>query len=211
MAPVPSPSAAPETAPGRVPRPPAHVPGAHTRGGNAMGRTRAGLLEGAARAFAERGLRRSTMQSVAAAAGVAKATLYNHFRTKDEVARALLAAEVDRLLALVAGLPARAALRTLADEVAGHPVLRRLAGDEPEVLTALLGAAPDGWADLVHRLGEALRTDAEAGEVIARWLVGVVLQPGDPAVRRGTAARLAVLVDPVLDEPGPVRPADGPA
>ena len=31
------------------------------------------------------------MQSIAAAAGVAKATLYNHFRTKDEVAAALLA------------------------------------------------------------------------------------------------------------------------
>ena len=29
------------------------------------------------------------MQHVAAAAGVAKATLYNHFRTKDDVAQAL--------------------------------------------------------------------------------------------------------------------------
>ena len=64
-----------------------------------MSRTRLGLLAGAARAFAEQGLRRSTMQSVAAAAGVAKATLYNHFRTKDEVARALLALELDRLSA----------------------------------------------------------------------------------------------------------------
>ena len=62
------------------------------RFGAAMGRTRLGLLAGAARAFADQGLRRSTMQSVAAAAGVAKATLYNHFRTKDEVARALMAA-----------------------------------------------------------------------------------------------------------------------
>ena len=65
----------------------------------------AGLLPGAARAFAEHGLRRSTMQSIAAAAGVAKATLYNHFRTKDEVAAALLAVELDRLTALAAGLP----------------------------------------------------------------------------------------------------------
>ena len=69
---------------------PVHHPGAHTRSGNAMGRTRLGLLAGAARAFAEHGLRRSTMQSIAVAAGVAKATLYNHFRTKDEVAAVLL-------------------------------------------------------------------------------------------------------------------------
>ena len=75
--------------------------------------TRRGLLEGAARAFAEHGLRRSTMQSVAAAAGVAKATLYNHFRTKDEVARELLAVELDRLTAEAAGRPPAEALATL--------------------------------------------------------------------------------------------------
>ena len=67
-----------------------------------MNPTRRGLLEGAARAFADNGVRRSTMQSIAAAAGVAKATLYNHFRTKDDVARALLAVELDRLTDLAA-------------------------------------------------------------------------------------------------------------
>ena len=112
--------------------PPVHLPGAHTRAGNAMGRTRAGLLAGAARAFAEHGLRRSTMQSIAAAAGVAKATLYNHFRTKDEVAAALLAAELDRLAALAAALPLDQALAALSDEFGAHPVLRRLAETEPE-------------------------------------------------------------------------------
>src|SRR6476659_4251487 len=115
---------------------PEHRPGAHTRAGNAMNRTRAGLLSGAARAFAERGLRGSTMQSVAAAAGVAKATLYNHFRTKDEVARVLLAAELDRLTALAAGLPRDQALASLSDELGAHPVLRRLAESEPDVLTS---------------------------------------------------------------------------
>ena len=67
------------------------------------------------------------MQSIAAAAGVAKATLYNHFRTKDEVAAALLAAELDRLSALAAGLPREQALAALSDELGAHPVLRRLA------------------------------------------------------------------------------------
>ena len=77
------------------------LPGVHMRSGNGMNRTRAGLLSGAARAFAEHGLRRSTMQSIAASAGVAKATLYNHFQTKDEVAAALLAVELADLLAEV--------------------------------------------------------------------------------------------------------------
>ena len=182
--------------PGWAPHAPAHVPGARTRSGNAMGRTRTGLLDGAARAFAERGLRGSTMQSVAAAAGVAKATLYNHFRTKDEVARALLAAELDRLTALTAGLPAAAALTALADEVAGHPVLRRLADDEPAVLTALLAAATERWAELVGWLAGALRADADLAELGGHWLLGLVLQPEEPAVRRATAERLAGLFRP---------------
>ncbi|NEK57210.1 helix-turn-helix transcriptional regulator [Geodermatophilus sabuli] len=162
-----------------------------------MMRTRAGLLDGAIRAFAERGLRRSTMQSVAAAAGVAKATLYNHFRTKDDVARALLAAEVDRLATSVTGLPAAAALGVLAEEVAGHPVLRRLAADEPEALVALLGVPAARWSEVVARLAEALGgVDAAAAEVVAAWLAGLVLQPGEPASRAEAAARLAVLLPP---------------
>ncbi|RBY80694.1 TetR family transcriptional regulator [Geodermatophilus sp. TF02-6] len=159
-----------------------------------MGRTRAGLLAGAALAFAGQGLRGSTMQSVATAAGVAKATLYNHFRTKDELARALLAAELDRLTALATELPPAAALTALADEVAGHPVLRQLAHDEPAVLTGLLATTTEHWAELVARLAVALPADTAAAELVARWLLAVVLQPGDRPGRRAAAARLAQLL-----------------
>jgi AcrR family transcriptional regulator len=156
-----------------------------------MGRTRLGLLAGAARAFAEHGLRRSTMQSIAAAAGVAKATLYNHFRTKDEVVAALLAAELDRLIALAAALPLDQALAALSDELGAHPVLRRLAGTEPEVLTALLGAEAERWAKLIGRLAGALQLDADGAELAGRWLLGVVLQPGRSTTRHRHAAHLA--------------------
>jgi AcrR family transcriptional regulator len=161
-----------------------------------MGRTRRGLLDGAARAFAQHGLKRSTMQAVAAAAGVAKATLYNHFRTKDEVARALLAAELDRLLAAAGELPLADALAGLADECAGHPVVRRLAETEPELLTALLTVDPQRWGGLTARLAAALRVDDEAAELAARWLVGVALQPGRSGLRHRSAARLAAVLAP---------------
>lgn len=182
---------------------PAHLPGSHTRGGNAMGRTRLGLLTGAARAFAEHGLRRSTMQSVAAAAGVAKATLYNHFRTKDDVATALLGLELDRLSSLAAGLPLEPALATLSDELGAHPVLRRLAETEPDALAALLAVDADRWAALTGRLAAALRLDADAAEIAARWLLGVVLQPGRSTARHRHAARLAA----VLTATGAAAPA----
>jgi AcrR family transcriptional regulator len=180
-------------------RPPAHVPGAHTRAGNAMNRTRAGLIAGAARAFADHGLRRSTMQRIAAAAGVAKATLYNHFRTKDEVAAALLAVELDRLTAAAAALPTDQALASLSDELGAHPVLRQLADAEPETLTAMLAVAPERWAELTGRLEAALRIDGDGADIAARWLLGVVLQPGRSTARHRHAARLAAVLVPSGD------------
>ena len=159
-----------------------------------MGRTRLGLLAGAARAFAEHGPRRSTMQSIAAAAGVAKATLYNHFRTKDEVVVALVAAELDRLTAVAAGRPLPEALAALSDELGAHPVLRRLAVSEPEVLTALLAVDAERWGELTGRLAEALAVDGDSAELAARWLLGVVLQPGRSTTRHRHAARLAALL-----------------
>jgi AcrR family transcriptional regulator len=181
---------------------PTHVPGAHIRAGNAMNRTRAGLIAGAAGAFAEHGLRRSTMQSIAAAAGVAKATLYNHFRTKDEVAAALLAAELDRLTVVAAALPTEQALATLSDELGTHPVLRRLAETEPERLTAMLGVGPELWAELTGRLAASLRIDGDGAELVARWLLGVVLQPGRSTTRHRHAARLAAVLTPGSTPPG---------
>jgi AcrR family transcriptional regulator len=179
-----------------VPIPPLHRAGSRTRAGNAMNRTRQGLLAGAARAFAEHGLRRSTMQSIAAAAGVAKATLYNHFRTKDEVAAALLATEVDRLTTLAEELPLEAALAALSDELGAHPVLRTLAVTEPETFSGLLTVGAERWADLVGRLAAALGLEADDAELAGRWLLGVVLQPGRSTTRRRHAARLAGLLDP---------------
>ncbi len=165
-----------------------------TRGTGTMSRTRRGLLNGARTAFAERGLRRTTMQHVAAAAGVAKATLYNHFRTKDDVAGALLAFELDRLAALAAELPLTVAVPALAEEVGSHPVLRRLAEAEPETLTRMLSTDPRRWNDVVVALGTALGITRPAAEVLSRWLLGLVLQPGEAAERARQAAQVTAML-----------------
>jgi AcrR family transcriptional regulator len=162
-----------------------------------IGRTRAVLVAGAARAFAQHGLRACTMQAVAAAAGVSKATLYNHFRTKDELVRALLAAEAERLTALASELPPEQALAALADELGEHPVLRRLAACEPDTLGALVDADPAVFAGLTDRLAAALGTDEDGAGIAARWLLGVLVHPARSSARHRAAARLAaVLVSP---------------
>jgi hypothetical protein len=46
----------------------------------------------------------------------------------------------------------------------------------------------------VHRLTTVLGADRALAELTARWLLGLVLQPGEPAVRRATTERLAGLL-----------------
>ncbi len=161
-----------------------------------VSRTRSGLLRGAAVAFAAAGLRDTTMQSIAAAAGVAKATLYNHFRTKDDVVRALLSAELRRLAEEAGSLPPAEALVLVADAVADHPVLRTMGRTDPALLVALLGAGPERWSDVTGSLAAVLQTDPDTAEVIGRWLLGLVPQPADPPARRRQARRLALLLPP---------------
>jgi len=185
-APVPSlsvavPAPRPTAAGSRDPRRPG-------RPGVAMSRTRRGLLTGARTAFAERGVKKTTMQHVAAAAGVAKATLYNHFRTKDDVAHALIAFELDRLAALASELSLTVAVPALAEEVGAHPVLRRLAETEPETLVQMMALDADRWADVVLTLGSALRISRPEAELVCRWLLGLVLQPGTAQERAAQAA-----------------------
>ena len=77
------------------------------------------------------------MSGIATLGGVAKATVYNHFRTKDEVWAALLADEVDRAVDVTDSaddLPG--ALAALADHLAEHPARATLAEREPDVLAA---------------------------------------------------------------------------
>ncbi|WP_231557997.1 TetR/AcrR family transcriptional regulator [Modestobacter caceresii] len=184
-APVPSLTVAVPAPRPTAPRQDTRRPG---RAGVPMSRTRRGLLNGARTAFAERGVRKTTMQHVAAAAGVAKATLYNHFRTKDDVAHALIAFELDRLAALAAELPLTVAVPALAEEVGGHPVLRRLAETEPETLVQMMGLDADRWGDVVVTLGSALRISRPEAELVCRWLLGLVLQPGTVQERAAQAA-----------------------
>src|SRR6185437_6924026 len=75
---------------------PVRVVGTRTRAGNAMNRSRAALMDGTRRAVATGGTK-ITMAQVATASGVAKATLYNHFRTREALLSALVVDEVTQL------------------------------------------------------------------------------------------------------------------
>jgi AcrR family transcriptional regulator len=179
---------------------PVRVKGTHSRAGNAMNRSRAALLSGAARAVATTGTK-ITMAQVAAAAGVAKATLYNHFRTREAVLAALAVQQVDALIDEQAGKPLGVALVDAATAISGHPVRAGLAVVEPAVLAAVgrINDTAEGWQHARAAIDAALAAESRDGtDTVLRWLASYLLTPGDPeSIARDVAVLLAGL--PVLD------------
>ncbi|HEY9389894.1 MAG TPA: helix-turn-helix domain-containing protein [Mycobacteriales bacterium] len=165
--------------------------GTRSRGGNAMARTRAGLLDGALRAVVRDGVRHTTMNDIAAEAGIAKATLYNHFRTKNDVLAALVESQVRVLAAECQPMSLVDALEHAARRICEHPAVRRVVRTEPKVVAAMLTAGPHsvGWQAAATELRSRLAPGcgAEAVELVLRWLVTFVARPARPEVIRATA------------------------
>jgi AcrR family transcriptional regulator len=176
-----------------------------------MTRARAGILSGAAKCIAKYGTRKSTMGDIAVAGGVAKATIYNHFRTKSHVYAALLADEVDDLLSQLAALPAPAgtaesvveALAFAAEWLTDHPVLRALREREPELAARLARPTKDpAWQQVrqaaLHRVSLAVaagalhqQTDpAAAVDVLLRWVVSHITWPAAHGTAEAAARQL---------------------
>jgi AcrR family transcriptional regulator len=176
--------------------------GVHTRAGNAMNRTRAALLSGAARAVEVSGTK-ITMAQVAAAAGVAKATLYNHFRTREAVLDALLEHQVEAIVDAQAGKPLGVALVDAATAIATSPVRRGLADVEPAVLAAVgrIDAAALGWQRARTAVEAALAAEGRDGvDMVLRWLASFLLTEAAPeSIARDVAVLLAGL--PALTPP----------
>lgn len=161
-----------------------------------MGRTRARLLDAALRAVQEQGPRRTTMADLAAFAGVAKATLYNHFRTKDHIWSALVTREVEVLAAECAELPLAQGLETAAGRISAHPALRRLAATDPAALAELVtGSDAPGWQAARHAVRVALAAAGRQGDdLVLRWLSSYLTTPGSPdAVSESVALLIAGL------------------
>jgi len=162
---------------------PVREPGLRSRAGNAMPRTRAALLAGAGRAVEISGTK-ITMAQVAAAAGVAKATLYNHFRTREAVLDALLAAEVQALIDEYAGQPLAEALAAAAGAISRHPLRESLARLEPQTLAAI-GRIDDRrhlWERAHDGVTRALAGGRRGGaDSVLRWLASFIVSPADDA------------------------------
>jgi AcrR family transcriptional regulator len=180
--------------------------GVHSRAGNAMARTRSAVLDGAARAVEKHGARKATMADIASLAGIAKGTLYNHFRAKEAVYAAALDAGI-RSLAAECTNAARDdlgdALAIAAERIGSNPALRRIAADEPTALAALMtptdmplwGLARSAVRDILVASGVA--TSSSSIDMVLRWLVSFMAAPATDVVAQASFVALGVGAGPV--------------
>src|SRR5215510_13880529 len=103
---------------------------ADSGGGRPRGRIdkREAILDAAFRVFAEQGYDQAGVDAIAAEAGVAKATIYNHFGDKESLLRAIISDLADQALAehlaIVDRLSDRGDLRAGLEDV-GYGLLER--------------------------------------------------------------------------------------
>ncbi|MCC6250787.1 MAG: TetR family transcriptional regulator [Rubrivivax sp.] len=144
------------------------------------------ILAGAARLFATRGYAATTMNDVAAACGLSKATLYHYVRDKHDLLAQVTRTHVQRLEALVAG------------------VLARGLAPQPR-LAALIECFMDAYADAQHEhrvltedvrfLQPAPRREVQDGQrrVVDAFAATIAAARPDLA-ERPVAAALAMLL-----------------
>ncbi len=134
------------------------------------------------------------MAQVALAGGVAKATLYNHFRTREAVLSALLEDEVNRLIRLAqAETDLGGALVCVASELSQNWMLRTLGELDPATLMQLarIDLGGEGWRAARDAVREHLERAGRRGTMtVLRWFSSFVLTPGDTASITADAAVL---------------------
>lgn len=141
-------------------------------------RTRSAILEGTKSLIATVGLQRTNMIDIADTSQVSRATLYNHFRDKASVVRALLESEVDRIFKLVDGdISPADALLAMSRAISSDPALEMMRKTDSAVLTRILVMQDDALWQQINEGLTRLLVDKNRSEIARLWLIGQVMQP----------------------------------
>lgn len=141
-------------------------------------RTRAAILEGTKKLIASVGLQRTNMIDIADISEVSRATLYNHFRDKGSVLRAVLESEIERLFLVVdSEMSPRDALQTISLEISTDQALATMRQSDAGALAQLLVQRDDALWIQVDTALEKLLGDKHVATIARLWLVGQALQP----------------------------------
>ena len=174
-------------------------------------RNRSALLAAATAVFEKDGMG-APLESVAAAAGLSRASLARHFRSREDLVAALWEAdvlEIEELSAAVAGAPD--GLLRVFDAVVGRQVDRRAV--RPTMSQIEQGKLVDLVARLAAAIGRTLpsarragcaRTDLQVDDVMLAiaMCADVITEPGDRSARAARWIAARRLVVPGIVQPG---------
>jgi len=154
------------------------------------------ILEAAREELAAYGLRRTTLEDIAARAGVGRATLYRRFANRDTLLAALVAREAGRLIANVDAqmraceTPSErlvAAFVAFISQLREHRLLRRVVVSDPDEILPILTSPATLALGRDYIAGQAARERAAGarltaepsviGELLARFAHSLALTP----------------------------------
>jgi AcrR family transcriptional regulator len=135
------------------------------------------IIQSVNRLLAEKGFEAMTVDEVAADVGIAKASLYKHFPSKEDLAAAAMVAVMRRAQAFLDNLPAESSPIDKLRTVVAWTMGLKLAGEMPslpsqnsKLRTALMGNKDymDGLMDVSDRLGAWIEAAQTAGGINAK-------------------------------------------
>lgn len=159
-------------------------------------RTRSAIMDAAKSLLSESGISGTNMIEIADRAQVSRASLYNHFRDKDEVFVALVETELERIstIALVAQSRAEA-LYLISREISEHQGLHTALQRDGEIMASALTASDHKiWVEIYAQLAKIFATDVVGVGLILRWLMGQVTAPLSAEHSKQQADRLAAIL-----------------
>ncbi len=154
-------------------------------------RSTTAIVQGAKELIALVGLNKMSMIEIADISEVSRATLYNHYRDKESVLRALAESEMARLIAIAQSATTTTdALEALSIQISTDPALASMRLRDQSILTTILSAQSDSvWNQFHNALAEVL-SDHNTASLAIRWLIGQALAPLTPTQSRLQAEAL---------------------
>ena len=158
-------------------------------------RTQNAILEATQQLIATTGLKKMSMIEIADMSEVSRATLYNHYRDKESVIRALCESEMQRLVVIAQAAPdTTAALELMSQEISNNNALAAMRSQDPDLLTIALSAQTDVlWKAFSIAMSHLF--GIEKGELAIRWLIGQAMHPITPAQSRVQAEAITAIAN----------------
>ena len=155
-------------------------------------RTELAIINGAKRMISEIGFRKLNMIDLASESQVSRATLYNHFRDKEEILHALVESEIARMSELAKSATHRSeALTLLSRDIHENGVLRKVAELEPHLIARMVTISEsEKWGEVRATLQAVLYCSKESGELVLRWLLSQFFSPIAESARRSAVEKI---------------------